>query len=242
MSDERDEKTPDEKPSSEPAAGTPVGTLPGPGETAGRAPAQAAADETVPGPPPAELPDQAAETSEDKPIHRKHRRHDHDPVRAFKEKLERREHEIEHLRREIAESKDKFLRASAEMENTRKRLEREKAEYLQFAQAELFRELLAVLDNFERAYKTGEDPEGKGLQEGIELIHKQFTDLLRKRGVAPIERTDRKFDPTVHHALLTEEKEGLTEAEVGEELQRGYFLYDRLLRPALVKVLLPKKD
>jgi len=242
MSDEHDEKTPDEKLSSEPAAGTPDGTPPDPGMTAGPVSAQTAADETVPGAPPAEHPDQAAGTSEDKPIQRKHRRHDHDPIRAFKEKLDRREHEIEHLRGEIAESKDKFLRLAAEMENTRKRLEREKAEYLQFAQAELFKELLVVLDNFERARKTGEGPEEKGFQEGIELIHKQFTDLLRKRGVTPIERTNCKFDPTVHQAILTEEKEGLTEAEVGEELQRGYFLYDRLLRPALVKVFLPKKD
>ena len=57
-----------------------------------------------------------------------------------------------------------------------------------------------------------------------------------------MERADRRFDPAVHQAILTEEKEGLSEAEVGEELQRGYFLHDRLLRPALVKVWLPKKD
>ena len=65
---------------------------------------------------------------------------------------------------------------------------------------------------------------------------------MRKRGVSALERADRRFDPAVHQAILTEEKEGLAEAEVGEELQKGYFLHDRLLRPALVKVWLPKKD
>ncbi len=182
------------------------------------------------------------EEGADKPVARKHRKHDHDPSRALKDKLERSEHEIEQLRLEMAELKDKYLRAAAEMDNTRKRLEREKGDYLQFALADLYKELLAVLDNFERARRTGEGLEGKGFQEGIELIHKQFTDLLRKRGVTPLDRPDRHFDPAVHQAILTEEKEGLTEAEVGEELQKGYFLHDRLLRPALVKVWLPKKD
>jgi molecular chaperone GrpE len=183
----------------------------------------------------------AGEGEADKPA-RKHRRHDHEQARSFKEKLERRDHEIEFLRRELNDLKDKYLRAAADMENTRKRLEREKADFLQFAQTDLIKELLVVLDNFERARKTGEGSEAQGFQEGIDLIHKQFTDLLRKRGVTPIERPDRKFDPAVHQAILTEEKDGLTEAEVGEELQKGYFLHDRLLRPALVKVYLPKRD
>ena len=204
-----------------------------------------AAAETAPEEEKAAAPPEEAvppEGSPEKPFPRKHRRHDHDPARALKDKLERREQEIETLRRENAELKDRYLRAAADMDNTRKRLEREKADFLQFAQAELFKELLAILDNFERARRTGEEPEAKGFQEGIDLIHKQFTDLLRKRGVSALERADRRFDPAVHQAILTEEKEGLAEAEVGEELQKGYFLHDRLLRPALVKVWLPKKD
>ncbi len=235
MTDDQPEQQPNGKPPAEPAEGAPEEktALPPP---------------TGPAPEPAAPP--AAETGEekgegeggDKLSARKPRKHDHDAVRSLKDKLERREHEIEHLGREIAEWKDKFLRAAAEMDNARKRLEREKADFLQFAQADLFKELLAVLDNFERARRTGEEPDSQGFQEGIELIHKQFTDLLRKRGVAPVERPDRRFDPAVHQAILTEEKEGLTEAEVGEELQKGYFLHDRLLRPALVKVWLPKKD
>jgi len=234
MSDDRDDKKSEESPVAEAVeSGPEEGQIPAPAAVPDP---QADAPAVEPGVEP------GGEEGADKPASRKHRKHEHDPARPIKDKLERREHEIEQLRREMAELKDKYLRAAAEMDNTRKRLEREKSEFLQFAQVDLYKELLAVLDNFERARRTGEELEGKGFQEGIELIHKQFTDLLRKRGVMPLERADRRFDPAVHQAILTEEKEGLTEAEVGEELQKGYFLHDRLLRPALVKVWLPKKD
>ncbi|MGD0783399.1 MAG: nucleotide exchange factor GrpE [Candidatus Aminicenantales bacterium] len=235
MTDDQKETKPDGSSAAEAAEGLPEE------KTALSPPAVPAPEPAVPA---AESgPEKGGGESPDKTSPRKPRKHDHDAVRSLKDRLERREHEIERLDREIAEIKDKYLRAAAEMDNTRKRLEREKSDFLLFAQADLFKELLAVLDNFERALRTGEEPEGKGgFQEGIELIHKQLTDLLRKRGVTPVERPDRRFDPAVHQAIVTEEKEGLTEAEVGEELQKGYFFHDRLLRPALVKVWLPKKD
>jgi molecular chaperone GrpE len=240
MNNETDDKTPRETapPASDDGGAPPVSPIPT--EAADPSAPDATGKAVPPGAEPG--PESAGEESEDKPPHRKARKHDHDAIRALKEKLERREQEIEHLRREAADWKDKCLRTAAEMDNTRKRMEREKADFLQFAQAELYKELLVVLDNFERALRTDEGPEGKGFQEGVELIHKQFIDLLRKRGVTPVERPDRRFDPSVHQAILTEEKEGLTEAEVGEELQKGYFLHERLLRPAMVKVWLPKKD
>ena len=76
----------------------------------------------------------------------------------------------------------------------------------------------------------------------MELISRQLQDLIRKRGVTPVPAAGVKFDPAVHQALLTEEAEGIEEPMIGEELQKGYLLNDRLLRPALVKVLLPKKE
>jgi molecular chaperone GrpE len=134
------------------------------------------------------------------------------------------------------------MRAGAEMENLRKRLEREKQEFYQFALSEFLREILAVLDNFERALKNKDQTDGKSFQEGIELIAKQFTDLLRKRGVEPIEASQKKFDPNLHQAVLTEESDQVEEQLVGEELQKGFTLGGRLLRPSLVKVIIPKKD
>jgi molecular chaperone GrpE len=82
--------------------------------------------------------------------------------------------------------------------------------------------------------------EGARFQEGVELIAKQLLDLIRKRGVTPIPAAGATFDPAVHQAVLTEEADDVAEPMIGEELQKGYLLHDRLLRPALVKVLVPK--
>jgi len=173
-------------------------------------------------------------------------RHEVERLRKALRELEEREAAAEAeaaaREKEAAEYKDKFLRLAAEMDNLRKRLEREKSEFFQYALADLLREILQVVDNFERALKAGDETGGSSLREGVELILKQLLDLLRKQGVVPIVREDRRFDPEVHQAVLTEESAEVGEAVVGEEMQRGFLLNDRLLRPALVKVLLPKKD
>ncbi len=161
--------------------------------------------------------------------------------KKLRTKLKKKDAELKSLRKEHEEIKDKYLRKLAEMENLRKRLHRERMEYQQYALSEFLRELLIVLDNFERALKTQDQSDGKSLQEGVELIYRQYLDLLKKQGVRPIESSDRKFDPAVHQAVLTEESEEVEEPEVAEVLQRGFWLQDRLLRPAMVKVLVPKK-
>ncbi len=163
--------------------------------------------------------------------------------KGHKAKLKKKDLEIKALRKENEELRDKYLRSLAEMENLRKRMERERQEFQKFALADFLRELLVVLDNFERALRTEDQVDGKSLREGIEMIYRQYLDLLKKKGVRPIDSEDRKFDPTIHQAVLTEESEGVTEPEVGEVLQRGFWLEDRLLRPAMVKVRIPaKKD
>jgi molecular chaperone GrpE len=161
--------------------------------------------------------------------------------KGLRPKLKKKEAEIKTLKKENDELKDKYLRALAEMENLRKRFDRERAEFTQYALSEFLREALVVLDNFERALKTRDEADGRSFQEGVELIYRQFQELLRKNGVRPIEPVDKKFDPAVQHAVLIEESGDIEEAEVAEELQRGYWIRDRLLRPAMVKVLVPKK-
>ena len=128
------------------------------------------------------------------------------------------------------------------MENLRKRFERDRHDYLQYALGDFLKELLGVLDNFERALENREGAGGEGFFEGVKMIHRQYLDLLQKKGVRPVEPKDRSFDPAVQQAVLTEETETVDEPVVAEELQRGYLLNDRLLRPALVKVLVPKKE
>ncbi|MGB8951079.1 MAG: nucleotide exchange factor GrpE [Candidatus Aminicenantales bacterium] len=165
-----------------------------------------------------------------------------DEAKSFRSRLRKRDAEIKNLKREKEDLKDKYLRVLAEMENLRKRLDREKKEYYQYALSEFLKELLLILDNFERAFKNKGQAEGTSFQEGIEMIYKQFTDLLAKNGVRPIAVDSKKFDPNVHQAVLTEESEHVQEPEVSEELQKGYSLHDRLLRPTLVKVSIPKKS
>ncbi|MHB8055967.1 MAG: nucleotide exchange factor GrpE [Candidatus Aminicenantales bacterium] len=180
--------------------------------------------------------------------HKDHRENkDLHGIKMLKAEIEELKKEIEDRAAETAAAgkdalvwKDKTLRTLAETDNLRKRLEREKNEYFQFALSDVLKDILHVIDNLERALKAQDSSEG--FREGIELIRKQMIDLVTKRGVTPIERTDGKFDPTIHQALLTEEVEGIEEPMVGEELQKGYMLNDRLLRPALVKVLLPRKE
>ncbi len=158
-------------------------------------------------------------------------------------KARKREAETRQLRAERDELKDQYLRAMAEMDNLRKRVERDRSEYTQYALSELLLELLGVLDNFERALGAADaSPEGKSFREGIELIHRMFQSALFKRGVRAIEVKDRTFDPNIHHAMITEESGAVKEPEIAEVLQKGYMLHSRLLRPALVKVVVPKKD
>jgi len=161
--------------------------------------------------------------------------------KGLKSKLKKKEAEIKALKNDQDELKDKYLRKLAEIENLRKRFERERADYLQYALSEFLREMLVVLDNFERALKTRDQADGKSFQEGVEMIYRQYQDMLKKKGVRPIELTDKKFDPAIHQAVLTEESDAVTEPEVAEELQPGYWLQDRLLRPSMVKVLVPRK-
>jgi molecular chaperone GrpE len=162
--------------------------------------------------------------------------------RSLKEKLRKKEAEVKHLRKELDELKESYLRKLADMENLRKRLEREKSEYQQYVLSGLLLELLGVVDNFERALQSATaDADGKTFREGVELILRMFQNLLAKNGVRPIVIEGRTFDPTFHHAMTVEESDRVAEPEIEEELQKGYMHHDRLLRPTLVKVLVPKK-
>ena len=139
------------------------------------------------------------------------------------------------LRQEKDALQDRLLRTAAEFDNYRKRVDRERRELSEFAAADIVAELLPIVDNFERALQAA-PAEADGFRKGIELIHRQVLDLLRKRGVRPIEALGGTFDPNFHQAVIHETTDTHGEGEVIEELQRGYMLGDRLLRPAMVKV------
>lgn len=137
--------------------------------------------------------------------------------------------------KEIATLRDAQLRKLAEFENFRKRTDREKAEYFRFALADFVRDLLPVLDNFERALGHAPAAADDEYRLGIELIYRQLAESLKKRGLREVS-TDGPFDPNVHEAVAREESADVEPSTILEVLQKGYYLNDRLLRPAFVKV------
>jgi molecular chaperone GrpE len=144
--------------------------------------------------------------------------------------------ELVELQRERDDYKDRWLRKGAEFDNYRKRVERERREQADQAVVDLLQQLLLVVDDFDRAL-TVDAGEGAGAyRKGVELIHGKLHELLRKQGVKPMDVLGTDFDPNVHMAVVHEESPEHREGEVIGELQKGYTLGDRLLRPAMVKV------
>lgn len=140
------------------------------------------------------------------------------------------------LQRERDDYHDRLLRKSAEFDNYRKRVDRERREQADQAVANLLEELLLVVDDFDRALTIDADEGSAGYRKGVELIHAKLNDILRKRGVRPIETLGTDFDPNLHQAVIHEASPDHREGEVIGELRRGYVIGDRLLRPAMVKV------
>src|SRR5438128_5325499 len=135
---------------------------------------------------------------------------------------------------ENVDYKDRYLRTLADFENFRKRAEREKQDFFKYALGGLLKELLPVLDNFDRALEHA--AEGDDFHRGVLLIYKQLFDALKKHGLRPIEESGVPFDPKIHEAVVREENPSVPSHTVVAILQRGYFLHDRLLRPAMVKL------
>jgi molecular chaperone GrpE len=131
---------------------------------------------------------------------------------------------------------DRLLRKQAELENSRKRAQREVEEFRQHAAEDLIRSLLPTLDGFERALQHRDPSVPEAYYQGLELIYRQMREVLGRAGLVAIETTGKLFDPHLHQAVETVEAPGRREHEIVGELQRGYKLRHRLLRPAIVKV------
>jgi molecular chaperone GrpE len=129
---------------------------------------------------------------------------------------------------------DRLARLQAEFENARRRMAQDQQSFREYASADTIKTLLPVLDSFERALKSSQ--EKSEFRNGVELIFKQLQDTLTKLGLQPIPTEGKQFDPHVHEAIEMVDTEDVPDHEVLEELQRGYKLRDRLLRPAMVKV------
>ena len=153
------------------------------------------------------------------------------------------ERKLEAAAREAAENYDRLLRVSAEFENYKKRSAREIQDFRKFANQELVRDLLPILDNLDLALKSAseQDKAETGLLEGIELTRKEILRVLEKHNVKQIEALGMPFDPSFHEAVMREETDEHPENTVTTELQKGYLMHDRLIRPSMVAVSMPVK-
>jgi len=146
------------------------------------------------------------------------------------------EAQLEAKGKEVQVNYDRFLRLSAEFENFKKRMEKEKNDAYKFGTENLIKEFLPVLDNLERAIDHGEAKDPQGLLEGVDLTLKGFLTALEKIGVSPVDASGKEFDPNLHEAVMVQEDAHHPAGTVLTQLQKGYTLHSRLIRPAMVVV------
>ena len=140
------------------------------------------------------------------------------------------------LHQEKAALQERLLRLAAEFDNYRKRIDRERRDQADAAVANAIEDVLPIVDNLERALQAPAGGDAEVYRKGVELIYQQMVDLLRKRGVTPIDSVGTAFDPNIHQAVSHEASPDHADGTVIEEFRRGYKIGDRLLRPAMVKV------
>jgi molecular chaperone GrpE len=169
--------------------------------------------------------------------HSKKKEHKDKEIEELKNKLEEKEKEAKGVY-------DRLLRLAADLENYKKRAAKEKEEWTKFANEDLIKAFLPFIDNLERAVNHAEKVVDTGVMiEGVRLIIQQILQTLNKFGLSPFESVGKPFDPSIHEAMLVVESKQHESNQVVEEFQRGYFLNDRLLRPATVSVSkLPEKE
>lgn len=145
--------------------------------------------------------------------------------------------ELEKLRAESEENHQRLLRTQADFDNFRRRTVKEKEELGKYASAKLITELLPVIDNFERALSLAvESTDSSSYTKGVEMIFRQLDGVLKAEGLTPMEVVGTPFNPEYHQAIMQVETDEYEEGIVVEEVQKGYLLKDKVLRPAMVKV------
>jgi molecular chaperone GrpE len=143
----------------------------------------------------------------------------------------------EQLQKQLDEAEERYLRLRADFDNFRRRANLDREAQEKYRAQKLVTELLPVLDNFERALQiTPEHEETKSVLQGMEMVYKTFVTALESEGVKPIETVGKPFDPNVHQAVMTDSDESAEPNSVLAELQKGYTLKDRVIRPSMVKV------
>ena len=158
--------------------------------------------------------------------------------------------DIESLQKQLSETdslvksyKDQLLRLAAEFENYKKRVELDKADFVKFSNERIIRDLIPVLDDFERALSKGsQDSDGESFRKGIELIYQKFFKLLADKGLEPIESVGKEFDVAYHDVLMQIPRQGVKPDTIVEEVERGYTLHGKVIKHAKVIVASPQQE
>ncbi|AHF07873.1 nucleotide exchange factor GrpE [Desulfitobacterium metallireducens] len=159
------------------------------------------------------------------------------PEVSMEEKILTLEAELKQSKEQADDYYARLQRLQAEFDNFRKRSQKEREDTLKYASEQVIVAMLPILDNFERAVASSQSNQDfKSFLQGVEMILKQMKTGLEKEGLAPIEAVGQTFDPKLHDAVLQVDSEEYKENTVVEELQRGYYLKDKVLRPSMVKV------
>ncbi len=169
---------------------------------------------------------------------------ENEKVKKVEEKKEHKKHakkeeKCEKLETKIKELEEALLRKDADLINYRKRKDEETQKMLKYSNEDIAKDLVGIVDNFERAISMDDNDLSDELSkflEGFKMIYCHLTDLLNKYEIKAIDGTSKPFDPNFHQAVLTEKIEGVEAGEVVEVLQKGYLLKDKVIRPAMVKV------
>ena len=174
-------------------------------------------------------------------------KNDETQVEADSTEEENEESEEERLQEEVRALKEDKIRVLAEMENLRKRFDREKIDSIKYGSVNFARDILSPGDNLERALSAINQEEDhpqsiKNLIEGLKMVQKEFSSALEKNGISKINSMNEKFDPNLHQAMMEVERDDLDEGIVVQEIQTGYMMHDRLLRPAMVGVSKKSKE
>ncbi|MGE6227555.1 nucleotide exchange factor GrpE [Paenibacillus chitinolyticus] len=145
--------------------------------------------------------------------------------------------ELDELRKAAEDSQQRLLRAQADFDNFRRRTRQEKEEFAKYASLKLIEQMLPVIDNFDRALVSSRETQDfEALTKGIEMVYRQLEQVMTQEGLTPIEAVGQPFNPEFHQAIMQVESNEHEEGIVVEEVQKGYMLKDKVIRPSMVKV------
>lgn len=160
-----------------------------------------------------------------------------DDSQNISEDVDPKDEEIQQLKKDVQENEEKYLRLYAEFENYKRRIQKENQTMKEYKAQDVLNDILPTIDNIERALKIdGEDEQFKSLKKGVEMVHESLLSALQNNGLEKIETEGQQFDPNFHQAVVQDDNPDFESGQITEELQSGYKLKERILRPSMVKV------